>query len=300
VDPLETAKSAVGLWTGSNAEGWTFSIAPAGKGMAELNEKTKNKATLQLILKNIKDNDEVHAFYNGARFSAPLKIHVVRTQSENDKLLRSKNPLYVYERDGLHIVPLRRAMQGYGRRMSHVFGMAVHITDGNDKTAAESFAWWDNGAANASTHFVIDQSGNVAQYLALCYQACAQGDPADHNWVSVELVGNAHQGNEKLETTPTDKQLAECARLFGWLSKRFGFPKRVASPYIGNAGPTPAIVKMYQEIGQELGEQAKVEPSESRSESCFSRGISCHYWLNNKLCPGPRVMRNLLNIVRGS
>jgi N-acetyl-anhydromuramyl-L-alanine amidase AmpD len=177
----------------------------------------------------------------------------------------------------------------FGPRMGIVRGVAIHITDGHTLLENHKVDWDRN---RRSAHFVIDQAGYTAQYVALDQQAWAQG-PANPNWISIEMTGKATlTGGDQM----TDEQIKWGAVLLRELARKYSFPLVVAKPFVG-ASPKmgPGISKKFEDASRDIGFMLGGSMAKTRDEAAKSTGISCHLWLEEKLgnCPGLPMLEQL-------
>lgn len=99
-----------------------------------------------------------------------------------------------------------------------VRGVVIHIMDG---TLAGTESWFNNSAAQASSHFGTGKDGELRQWVDTSDRAWAQA-AGNTAWLSVENEGN---GGDTL----TDAQLDRCADVLRWAHQTYGVPLQLAS-----------------------------------------------------------------------
>jgi hypothetical protein len=301
ITPSEQFTCAVGLWTGSDTlADWRFEIHTSSQEPGTASSKARvapastkqTRQHVQLVIKGGQNGDCVKAYYKGQLFAKALPLRVVAEgEGANAKALAAGS------RDRCELAdlvyPLKKA---YGPRMGVVSGLVIHITDKRIQNL-RVLQGWDNQGFSA--HFAIDRSGQLAQYVALCYQAWAHG-PANGNWIGVEMEGNATMTGKGADEMTID-QLNAVSDLFWWLHNRYGFSRQLATPFAGpfeKMGPT--ISKTFEQASVALaGTRGAVQ---SREQARASSGLSAHIWVENKLgnCPCLPMLNQLPDIVRKS
>lgn len=135
-----------------------------------------------------------------------------------------------------------------------VRGVVVHIMAG---TLEGSQAWFNNAAAQASSHFGTGKAGALRQWVDTADRAWAQS-AGNRTWLSVENEG---QGGDVL----TDAQLDRNAQVLAWAHEEHGVPLRLAT------GPADRGLGYHAMGGSE--------------------------WGGHTSCPGPRIVAQLPEIV---
>jgi hypothetical protein len=103
-----------------------------------------------------------------------------------------------------------------------VYGVVIHIMDG---TLNGSEAWFDNPAAQASSHFGTGKDGQLRQWVDTKDRAWAQAG-GNHTWLSVENEG---RGGDSL----TDAQINRCAQVLAWAHTTHGVPLQLTTSTTG-------------------------------------------------------------------
>lgn len=103
-----------------------------------------------------------------------------------------------------------------------VYGVVIHIMDG---TLNGSEAWFDNPAAQASSHFGTGKDGQLRQWVDTKDRAWAQA-AGNHTWLSIENEG---RGGDSL----TDAQLTRCAQVLAWAHTTHGVPLQLTTSTTG-------------------------------------------------------------------
>ncbi|MYS34940.1 N-acetylmuramoyl-L-alanine amidase [Streptomyces sp. KhCrAH-43] len=111
--------------------------------------------------------------------------------------------------------PVRNFTQG---GQDSVRGVVVHIMAG---TLEGSQAWFNNAAAQASSHFGTGKAGALRQWVDTADRAWAQS-AGNRTWLSVENEG---QGGDAL----TDAQLDRNAQVLAWAHEKYDVPLRLAT-----------------------------------------------------------------------
>lgn len=93
-------------------------------------------------------------------------------------------------------------------------GLVLHIAQSS--SAEGTIGWFNNPAADVSSHFVVAKDGTLYQCVSALDRAWCQM-AGNRHWWSVENIGFVP---DKL----TDAQLATNARILGWLHKQYGTP----------------------------------------------------------------------------
>ena len=210
----------------------------------------------------------------------------------------------------------------FGGALKSINGLAVHITAGRGQ-ARDCFDTFTK--RNVSTHFVIDRSGNVVQFVAASLEAWAQG-PGNPHWLSVELVGyqpeNAIQRTEGIKPGP---QMDALRDLWGWVRVNFPHVKpSLAIPYIGQkyaldwVGNQSKVRKdeaghpifggvlgsgldqHYRKLADAFVSRGDAPATSDNLRVCIdSLGLSCHWWLDYypKSCPGAPIMAQMPEVL---
>jgi len=219
----------------------------------------------------------------------------------------------------IEYMPLEKA---FGGPLKSVNGLAVHITAGRGQ-ARDCFDIFTK--RNVSTHFVIDRSGNVVQFVAASLEAWAQG-PGNPHWLSVELVGyqpdNAIQRTEGIKPGP---QLDALRDLWGWVRDAFPHVKEgLAIPYVGQKHMLEWVGKQsfvkkdeagkpifggvlgmgldqhYKALADAFVARGDAPTTSDNLRVCIdSLGLSCHWWLDYypKSCPGAPIMSQMPEVL---
>lgn len=242
--------------------------------------------------------------FSGARpFTGVLEVHLggagAPLGDQNKSLLAGSNAdeRAVIGENFVPTVPLESAIGDYRHapKMGTVRGLAVHITAGAGTADSLKKNFEDRGA---STHFVIDRSGNIAQYVAASIRAQAQG-PGNGHFLSVEMVGLAADNGAC--QTMTGAQLATLRGLWGWLRAHHpSVPNRLARAYAGRKAIGTALAAIYEKMAYALaGSPYGSDVSDAIATCIDSYGLSCHYWLDTaiKPCPGIGIMGQLPQVL---
>lgn len=107
--------------------------------------------------------------------------------------------------------------------MVEVRGLVLHIQEGNE-TGSES--WFQNPAAQASSHFLNPKTGPLRQMVDTRDKAWAEAAGNAH-WVSVEDEGYS---GESL----TQSQINNLVGLYSWLNQVYGIPFEATDDPNGN------------------------------------------------------------------
>jgi len=102
--------------------------------------------------------------------------------------------------------------------MSQHRGLIIHIAEGSYEG---TIAWQKNPAADVSSHFVVDQSGKIAQVVDTDITAWTQ-QQGNGKWLSSENAGFT-------PTALTAAQVDANAKLFARGHTQYGWPLRLAS-----------------------------------------------------------------------
>ncbi|MEU1494306.1 peptidoglycan recognition family protein [Streptomyces sp. NPDC005776] len=135
-----------------------------------------------------------------------------------------------------------------------VRGVVVHIMAG---TLEGSQAWFNNPAAEASSHFGTGKAGALRQWVDTADRAWAQS-AGNRTWLSAENEG---VGGDAL----TEQQLDDNAAVLAWAHQVYDVPLRLAS------GPDDRGLGYHAMGGSE--------------------------WGGHTSCPGPRIVQQLPEIV---
>jgi N-acetylmuramoyl-L-alanine amidase-like protein len=299
-------RAIIGLYGGYVDGNWLDVWQTSRSGSkARLAEETSKRVgyTYQAFkLEAVSEGDVITATRaDGGLFAEPVTVVIV-PGSNNAVALHSGDPWNVFNDADYtleHKAPQVFALEHSWRsqRMGFIHGLAVHTTAGLNNYLQDYRKFWDDKGTSA--HFVINRSGQIAQYVALSYQAWAQG-PGNPFWISVEIVNAPdHFGKGAPMLEP---QLKATALLFNWLSKRYGFPLVLAAPYLDAQKNLGNVYTDYQALAQGLSDANRDCGSTTPTGCIFSRGLSCHQWLqpNVKPCPGYEIIDQLPEIVRRS
>jgi N-acetyl-anhydromuramyl-L-alanine amidase AmpD len=105
-----------------------------------------------------------------------------------------------------------------GRTASDLRWIVVHTIEG---PASSGISWFQNPDANVSSHFVVDDAGEITQMVDLSDIAWTQGNgPYNDTGISIELGGYAG------ETAFTEATYEAVADLCAWLCDAYGIPAR--------------------------------------------------------------------------
>ena len=275
----------------------------SGTGTATRKE-TRGSAVQVWSFQGLSGSSKIQAFSGERPFSGVMDVHLAQQASslgeQNKALLNSSNP---HERafiDGapMQTVPLSKGIGDYAHapKMGTVRGLAVHITAGlgSCKGFKDTFE-----SRQASTHFVIDRSGGMAQYVAASIKAQAQG-PGNSHFLSVEMVGNGN--NQGACQIMTEAQISNLRKLWAWLRLQFpDVPHRLGWAYSGSRKAlSPTLTPLYVDMAHALSDLHYCNGDSDSIPNCIdSWGLSCHYWLDNavKPCPGIGMMGQLPQIL---
>ena len=242
--------------------------------------------------------------FSGTRpFTGVLEVHLgaagAALGGQNKAMLAGSDPdeRAVIAGEFVPTVPLESAIGDYRHapKMGTVRGLAVHITAGAGAANSLKQTFEDRGA---STHFVIDRSGSIAQYVAASIRAQAQG-PGNGHFLSVEMVGlGANNGACQMMTLA---QLATLRSLWSWVRLRHpGVPNKLARAFAGKKGIGTALAEIYEKMAYAVaGSPFGSDVSDTIGTCIDSYGLSCHYWLDNavKPCPGIGIMGQLPQVL---
>ena len=246
----------------------------------------------------------IQAFSGNRPFTGVLEVRTAPRMAtlgaQNQALLAGDNPAERAFVGGAPVpaVALTKGIGDYAHapKMGTIRGLAVHITAGLG--AANRFKDVFE-ARGASTHFVIDRGGDLAQYVAASIKAQAQG-PGNAHFLSVELVGLGH--NSGACQAMTEAQLRALRGLWGWVRDQHpSVPNRLAWAYSGTGKPlSTALVALYRDMARALADLHYCTGDSDSIATCIdSWGLSCHYWLDNaaKPCPGIAIMGQLPQVL---
>lgn len=253
----------------------------------------------------------LQAFKDGSAVSEALPVVKVSGSgiaAQNEALLRGGGSTEVFRYGGrtATIVPLAKGFGGFQTYnfMPKVNGLAMHITAGGGSADSQKANYETRGA---STHFVVDRSGAIAQYVACSMMANAQG-PGNVNWISVEAVGQVVvKGSKILFDSLTESQVATLSDLFSWVYVTFpAVTSTLGTAFVGNkkaAGGADigfGLPKVYAKIAEVFTANGLLAATSTDINTCInSTGLSCHWWLDHavKSCPGPLIMAQLPRIL---
>jgi hypothetical protein len=303
IDKAGNAK--VGLW--GFMDGATECVVKiTGPGTATPG-KQYGKTTQEWTLSGLSDVSLVQAYSGMRPFTGIMKVakesqegslkerNKGRLESESETDRAKINGAYV------EAIPLEK---GFGNSkvlaatgMRAIHGLAVHITAGSGKAAGGKANF---EARNASTHFIIDRSGAICQYVACSIMAHAQG-PGNPHFLSVEMVGSASGASCQ---SLTDAQIGTGRALWGWVRSAYpGVPNKLARAFKGKKDGGImgyGADKLYNQMAEKLGDSPLGSgTADSIAECINSMGLSCHWWLDNtvKSCPGIGIMGQLPQIL---
>ena len=184
-----------------------------------------------------------------------------------------------------------------GGQIQKIRGLAIHTTWGNasrteEQTVNGTVGVW-NGAPNpVSAHFAICGNGVLLQIVPTNRIAWAQGGQSDQYYLSVEI--------ETRESAANAAQVQSARFLFKWAAESYGFPKQLATGYVGPAGNGQFAAdakRAYDPITQRICEAAGVDTTTDPKVAVAASGLSCHYWLHPvKPCPGSPLLAQLGDI----
>jgi hypothetical protein len=292
----------VGLWGFVDASTKTVCTVRVSDGSGKVRSAEKRGTNvLAFDLSGVSDGAKIQAFAGSKPFTEPLPVSRRAANTlgaANKKILLSGDPQNVCHIGGrpVRVLPLSKGFGNYVNypQMSEVRGLAVHITTGGKETLEGLHASFERGA---STHFAIDRSGRVAQYIAASYQSQGHGE-GNANWLGVEIVGKAT--GVKCEAM-TDEQLMMLRYLWRWVYVYFPRPTwTLATPFTGTKRLGNAIEKHFQNMAREFADRGYSSPGASTINQCVaSAGLSCHYWVAShaKPCPGAAIMGQLPQVL---
>jgi N-acetyl-anhydromuramyl-L-alanine amidase AmpD len=105
-----------------------------------------------------------------------------------------------------------------------VLGLVVHIMAG---TLEGTQSWFNNSAAQASSHFGTGKDGELRQWVDTADRAWAQA-AGNRTYLSIENEG---KGGDSLTT----QQIEAIAQTFAWVHKTYGVPLQLAKK-VGDKG----------------------------------------------------------------
>ncbi len=211
-------------------------------------------------------------------------------------------PYLALTKNGLAATALNDAL--VGGPMTKVHGLSIHTTGGGG--TRDAFGTAINGCVNpwnlnyenskfiASTHFAISWDGVLVQIVPTNRIAWAQGNPADHNWISVEIDND---GSSKMSIT----SLMTARILFRWVCATYGVPHRLAMGTLFYKKGQVTTSKALDDITTEVCKSGGVWTTRNTFEAAFARGLSCHLWLdprNSKPCPGAGILGQMQEIAK--
>ena len=293
----------VGLW-GFMDGGTACTVrVVAGPGSATVKDK-RGSAVQVWALSKLSAASRIQAFSGDRPFSGVLEVTVspqaANLGDQNKALLASSDPAQraFIDKVPVQTVPLAKGIGDYAHSpmMGTVRGLAVHITAGLGAATSLKETFESRGA---STHFVIDRDGGVAQYVAASIKAQAQG-PGNSHFLSVEMVGRGE--NSGACQAMTDPQLQKLRALWGWVrSQHPTVPNRLGWTYSGLGKALATQMKtLYRDMARELSDLHYCHGDSDSIATCVdSSGLSCHYWLDNaaKPCPGIAIMGQLPQVL---
>jgi len=293
----------IGLWGKYDGNTVCTVRVVSGPGTAKAGEKRGTNVQVWSFA-GLNPGSRIQAFSGDRPFTTELEVRnapaAASLGAQNKILLNGEDKAERAFIDGGFVkqVPLAKGIgdYSYAPKMGVVRGLAVHITAGAGK--ADGFANTFE-AANASTHFVIDRDGDIAQYVAASIKAQAQG-PGNGHFLSVEMVGAGN--NTGACQQMTGSQLATARKLWAWIQGQYpGIPDRLAWVYSGNTKPlVPALNALYRDIAKKFVDLGYSNGDSDTIRTCIdSWGLSCHYWLDTfpKACPGIGIMGQLPQIL---
>lgn len=293
----------IGLW--GFKDGNTVCTVRVISGPGTATAKEQRGSLVQVwAFSGLTTASRIQAFSGNRPFTGVLEVRnapqAATLGEQNQALLSGGNPA---ERAfiGNAPVPAVALTKGIGDfanapKMGMIRGLAVHITAGLG--AANSFKNTFE-TANASTHFVIDRSGNIVQYVAASIKAQAQG-PGNSHFLSVEMVGLGNNTGACQEMTTV--QLSRLRELWEWVrGQHTSVPNRLAWTYSGMGKMlSPALTTLYRDMAHKLSDLHYCNGNSDTIATCIdSWGLSCHYWLDNavKPCPGIAIMGQLPQVL---
>lgn len=188
-----------------------------------------------------------------------------------------------------------------GDALSIIHGLAIHTTGaGGGRNEFQTAIYgcvqvWNKdytesgNRRKASTHFAIASNGKIVQIVQTSHKAWAQG-LGDRNWISVEIDNN---GRSPMKV----EQLDAVKRLFEWVCRTYGIPRQLAIGTLYSNRGFPHHDEITTTVCAASGSQVTRSPL----WAVMSRGLSCHYWLddrNGKPCPGEGILRQMASIVK--
>jgi len=295
-------KAQAGLWGFMNGNVACEVKVIAGPGSAT--PGIKYGLTTQVwSFSGLTNASQIRGFSGTTPFTGVLEVHLgaagATLADQNAALLAGSDPTERARLGGGFVkpVPLTSKIGEYAHapKIGTLRGLAVHITTGLG--AADGFRGiFENGSG--STHFVIDRSGDIAQYVAASIRAHAQG-PGNGHFLSVEMVGLAkNDGSCQLMNQP---QLDRLRELWTWVRSLNGaIPPKLAYAFAGTKGVGPALDKAFESMAYAVSGTTVGSGVSSSTANCVdSYGLSCHYWLDNavKPCPGIGIMGQLPQVL---
>jgi hypothetical protein len=187
-----------------------------------------------------------------------------------------------------------------GGQIQKIRGLAIHTTWGNvsrtvEQTVNGTVGVWNNAPGAVSAHFAICGDGMLLQIVPTNRIAWAQGGQSDQYYLSVEI--------ENRELPMNQVQLTSARILFRWAAETYGFPKQLATGYVGPAGKgqfAEDAKRAYDKITPRVCEEAGVETTRDPAVAAAASGLSCHYWLHPvKPCPGVGMLGQMAEIAKG-
>ena len=298
----------IGLWGVYDGNTVCTVRVVSGPGTAKAGKIKPNAPVQVWSFSGLNSGSRIQAFSNDRPFTTELEVRNAAGSlaDQNKALLNGENEAEraKFGDKFVQAVPLESAIGEYPtipnfQKMGVVRGLCVHITGGNAGTKADQYKYTFE-RDKASTHFVIDRDGGIAQYVAASIRAQAQG-PGNGHFLSVEMVGGSVGPGGSHCQPMTGRQLHTAQDLWAWIKGQYRIPNRLAWVYSGdekNIGTIPK--KLYRAMAKRLVELGYSNGASDSIPTCInSSGLSCHYWLDNapKSCPGIGIMGQLPQIL---
>ena len=160
-------------------------------------------------------------------------------------------------------------------------GVILHST--GSATATSQFGWFNNPAADASSHLHLDVKGRWEQYVDLDKIAWTSG-AGNTTTIGVETQGDG-------TTAWNDAQVLALVRFLRWAAKKYRFPLRTMSSSL----PTQTGVGTHR-----LGVRGNF-PTRGVQRGLIQRGKG-EQWSSDfgKVCPGDKRQAQWPDIVRAA
>lgn len=291
-----------GLWGFMDGSTACEAKVIAGPGVAKPGIK-HGLTTQAWSFTGLNNASRIQAFSGTRPFTGVLEVRLGKAGAtladQNAALLAGSDPAERAQLNGgfVKAVPLTSKIGEYAHapKMGTLRGLAVHITAGPG--TADGFRnTFETGSG--STHFVIDRSGDIAQYVAASIRAHAQG-PGNGHFLSVEMVGIAkNDGSAQMMTLA---QLNRLRELWAWVRSLNGtIPPRLAYAFAGKKAVGTALADAMERMAYAVSGTPMGSGVSNSIATCIdSYGLSCHYWLDNahKPCPGIGIMGQLPQVL---